>query len=170
MFKRTMWSVGLLLMACFAQAQPVTPVDLEELTEADDVSAYNELAMDCADYLLENSPARENERRLAGAYFFAWLTKSSDVSARLSEPMLMYGEGNEDLMLIYMAGFAKSAMEDPSHKDDSTSCVEDGFIAVYEYYLDHENHFDETDEIEALIEATESDEAFAAWVEAAMEE
>lgn len=133
MIKRIFASLVLLVFMFPAQAQEFVVPSNVEMEEAEDYARYEEQIIDCVDWLSSHSPEEEPlKRKRAMAFLMMWLTGTPAVSMELQAEMMEYADKNPDLLMIFMGGWAKYALE--SEDDDQVAGNVAGLEAVIAYY------------------------------------
>jgi len=133
MIKRIFASLILLVFMIPAQAQEFVVPSNVEMEEAEDYARYEEHIIDCIDWLSSNGPETEPvKRKRAMAFLMMWLTGTPAVSMELHADMMEYADKNPGLLMIFMGGWAKYALE--SDDDDQVAGNVAGLEAVIAYY------------------------------------
>jgi hypothetical protein len=116
--------IGFLLLISFNSfAQdyeaPSSPLSTKEnyVTSEKDVIA--------ADKWLEATPIGQqmDKRKQVNAWVMMWITGSPTVTINMREPIIKPFEKNPDLMLVFLAGYARYSLENNYSKDEIQSTV-----------------------------------------------
>jgi carbohydrate-binding DOMON domain-containing protein len=90
--------------------------------------------LDCINWLTNNPLNQEiQKRQQANAFFLQWLTGTSNVSIEMNAEITNYTKQNPDLMMIYMAGWAKYALKNGYSKDKFQGNLA-GYKSIIKYY------------------------------------
>ncbi len=130
----------LMLTAFFALSQIVMAQDFEvpkkyKLKKNEDFAKYEKDVIDCVNWL-ENTPINEEPEKRKDAYAFlmAWMTGSPSVTIELNESILGSIDNNKELVLIFMGGWTKYAIENPIDQKDQIKCTLAGLKSVIKVY------------------------------------
>lgn len=116
------------------------PQDVE-MKELEDYARHQENMVPCFDWLMQ-TPANEQveKRKAAQAYLLKWLTGTDYFTLQLNADMIPYTEDNPELLIIFMGGWAKQALQKPKLKDDQVAGNVAGIEAVIAFYEKNKNH------------------------------
>ena len=120
--------------------------------------------LNCINWI-ENSPMNKNEDKRKEAYLFLieWITGSPDVTIGINSNVLPFldNKKNPDLLVIFMGGWTKFAIENPSNKSEIDGNVA-GLRSVIKVYK-MGNGIKKDKDIEKLIKLDEKGD-LAKWV------
>jgi hypothetical protein len=137
-------SILLALLSFFAFATSGLSQDWKlpddiKLDKPEDYAKYKKDVLASIDFL-EKTPAnkKEEERKVAGGFLLLWLTGSPDVSVEVSEDVLtfMKNESSAPLLLIFMGGWTRYALNDPKGGKDNFQGNLAGLKSVIHHYRD----------------------------------
>ena len=104
------------------------------LITAADYEAQQDTALAAFDWLMKTPPKVEAEKRQdVHAYLLKWMTGTKAVSIGLDDKILTFIESSPDLLMIFMGGWVKYAIE-TKDKDNQLEGNKHGLEAVLEYY------------------------------------
>ncbi|MFK7924997.1 MAG: hypothetical protein AB8H47_23775 [Bacteroidia bacterium] len=114
------------------QAQDFTAMANIKLDTEEDYRNSEKELKQCLRYLTTTS-LKDNEinRKYANQFPLRWLTGSPYVSLALKPIVLKLSKKNPEMMMIYMAGWASAALENPDLKSEEGNLA--GIQQVYEY-------------------------------------
>lgn len=105
--------------------------NIELETEEDYRNSEKELKQ-CLTYLTTSSlDDNQINRKYANQFTLRWLTGSTYMSLELKAIVVKLSKKNPDMMMIYMAGWALAALENPDLKSEEGNLA--GIQQVYEY-------------------------------------
>ncbi|HTE02312.1 MAG TPA: hypothetical protein VK668_23645 [Mucilaginibacter sp.] len=88
------------------------------LKAKEDYPKYEDDIIKTVDWLQQTSWAEQaDKRKEANTFLIAWITGSPNVSITLGSPLLKFTDKNKELLITFMAGYTKYALQ---HKSDMT--------------------------------------------------
>ena len=125
----------LLSLTPFAMAQNFEVPKNYELKKAEDYAKYEKEIIDCVNWL-ENTPIDEEraKREEANVFLMVWMTGSPNVSIEINASILGSIDKNKELLLIFMGGWTKYAIENPIDQKDLIKCNMAGLKSVIKVY------------------------------------
>lgn len=128
--------ISILLVSAFIlRAQDFeVPVDYS-FESASDYAKYETDILNCIDWL-ESSPLgfQGEKRNDAAAFLLTWVSGSPDVSIELNEKMIWYIESNPDLLVIFVGGWTRLAIQNPTDGKDVVKGSLAGIESVLKVY------------------------------------
>ena len=127
--------VVLLLMATgIAYSQTYSVPKNVKLKKDADYAKYEADIIECVEWL-ESSPADENGKTRAEAALFLiqWIEGAPNVTITLSKDIADFNDKNTDLMVIFMGGWTKYALQNPDDKSEVSGAVA-GLKSVAAFY------------------------------------
>lgn len=98
-----------------------------------DYTAANEQVMRCIDWLLQTPAAEQpDQHKEAQTFLLQWLTGTPEVSMEINANILTFMQSSPDLLMIFMSGWAKYALESKDNSKISGNIA--GLEAVMDYY------------------------------------
>ncbi|WP_299124096.1 hypothetical protein [uncultured Winogradskyella sp.] len=97
-----------------------------KLESAEDYKKYETDILNCINWL-ENTPVNQNsdKRTLANAFLMQWATGTPTVTIEMQAFQLDLTKKNPELLMIFLGGWIKYVIQNPSEKDN----IESGNIA-----------------------------------------
>ncbi len=85
---------------------------------------------------LENTPVNmeTDKRKDVNSFLMKWMTGTPNVSIELAQFQTDLTDKNPDLLMIYMAGWSKYAIENPSESSNKLECNLAGVKSVLKIY------------------------------------
>lgn len=150
----------------FSQAQEFELPANIKLEKPEDYAAYEPDILRCIEYL-ETSPLGKSElRQKANSFLITWLTGAPNVSVDIHPYLIELIGGNNDLLIIFMGGWTKYALQNPADKDKINGQLA-GLRAIIKVYLNNPD-IEKNTEIEELI-AAEKAGTLAGWLQKKLE-
>lgn len=129
-----------ILILCFtlngvwAQSTFQLPENIEFKTP-EDYTKYESTFVEAAKWLEDTDLDKEQDKRKKiNAFIIQYLTGSPSISIEISTNHTKLSEGNEQFLLIYMAGFGKSAIENNKDKSKKYTFVKAGINSILKVY------------------------------------
>ncbi len=160
--------VLLLLMATgVAYSQTFTVPKNYKLKKEEDYAKYEKDIIACATWL-EETPIDEDEAKRASASVFLidWIEGAPNVTISLDSKIVNFNEKNKDLLIIFMAGWTKHALQNPDDKSEVNGCVA-GLKSVAAFYKKNEKNLKKDKNVIALQQRID-DGTLEAWVKKQM--
>jgi hypothetical protein len=134
-------------------------------TEAD-YKEYEKEVIATIDWLeITSVKQMKEERMVANAFFTEWIMGAPDITIELNADILKFSPKNADLLVSFMGGWTKFALQNPDQKDDAIKCNLAGLEGVIRVYkFNKGNGMKKDKEVEKLIELQEKGE-LEKWVE-----
>lgn len=139
-----------LLVSTLIYAQEFEVPENYVLKKAEDYAKYESDIIKCVDWLMA-TPLNEqkNKRQDAGAFLVAWLTGSPNVSIEIKQEIVTF-IGSPDLLLIFMGGWTKYALESKDF-EDMVAGTTAGIEAVMDFYTRNKAYLEKNKEVEKYI-------------------
>ncbi|PHR13066.1 MAG: hypothetical protein COA40_06025 [Aequorivita sp.] len=85
---------------------------------------------------LENTPINQNpaQRKDVNSFLLQWMTGTPTISIELGEFQTGLTADNSDLLVMYLAGWSKFAIENPTEKENKLLCNLAGVKSVLNLY------------------------------------
>lgn len=136
MKKQLVFSIAILFVLSIGQIKSQN-FDVPEdyvLESKEDYTKYEKDVIACANWM-ENSPLiKDNKRIEANSFFITWLTGSPTVTVSIDADFVVkYTEKNPDLLVIFMAGWARYSLENNYSKDIQKGYYE-GYKSIINVY------------------------------------
>lgn len=124
--------VALLFNLTIAAQDMEVPAKLP-VTKEEFIQSEKEFIM--AAQWLENTPlgTTPDKRKLMNAWILKWIINSPLITVELTEPMLKPFKKNPDLMIVFMAGYARFCLEN-SYSNDELKCTVAGMKSAVNCY------------------------------------
>ncbi len=132
--------LGFLVVGKSARAQSYEVPKDYTLKTKEDYTKYEQDVINTVDWLQQTSwDEQQDKRKEASAFLIAWLTGSSTVTITIQAPLAKMCDKNPDLLIIFMGGFTKYALQ---HKDAQNANAANvaGFRALIAKYQMEKNH------------------------------
>jgi len=125
----------LIVISHLAVGQSFTVPKNYTLKEVSDYAKYEKDIIDCVIWL-ENTPVDEqrNKRSKANQFLIQWVTGSPNLTISINSKIVNFTDKNPDLLIIFLGGWAKYALENPEYKDDEVKCNLAGLRSVIKVY------------------------------------
>lgn len=133
--KKIIFLSMLLISAFMLRAQEFeVPADYS-FESASDYAKYETDILNCIDWL-ESSPLgfQPEKRKDAAAFLLTWVSGSPDVSIELNEKMIWYIESNPELLVIFLGGWTRLAIQNPADGKDVVKGSLAGIESVLKVY------------------------------------
>ncbi|MGL4596091.1 MAG: hypothetical protein ACRCYO_01105 [Bacteroidia bacterium] len=117
--------------------------------KAEDYAPYEQDIIKCVDWLI-NTPINEQKakRKEANAFLLKWINGSPDVSIVIDPKIVTFSGG--DMLLIFMGGWTKYAIETRNFKDKVGGNVA-GIEAVIAFYTKNKEALGKNKDVEKYI-------------------
>lgn len=104
--------LAIILLATTLSAQEFEVPQKYSLEKAADYAQYEDDIIACATWL-ETAPVKGEKKKLKAAnrFLMQWLTGSPSVTIELNSKIINFTETNPELLSVFMAGWAKYALE-----------------------------------------------------------
>ena len=159
--------IRLLLMTCLffsigVKAQNDSLLHNPLPTTKEEFAASEPLVINTVNYL-ETTPVDKpgNAWRIQAALFLAWLTNSPEVTININAKTVTFTKKNPELMMMFMAGWARYALQN-GYSKDMVRCNLAGIKSAIKVYK-LGNGMKKDKEMERLIKLDE-DGGLEAWV------
>jgi len=133
---KSLFSILCVFCICFVS----TAQDFEipkniKLDKAEDYAQYSDDVVKAVTWL-ENTPieTQTNKRTMASAFLMQWMTGTPTVSIAVQAFQVALTEKNPDLLLNFLGGWSKFAIENPSQKDDALAANLAGIKSILTVY------------------------------------
>ncbi|MEZ4857121.1 MAG: hypothetical protein R2812_11675 [Gelidibacter sp.] len=123
-----------------------------------DYAKYEKDIIKCINWL-ENTPINQDteKRKEANAFLMQWLTGAPNVSINLAPYVVDLTEKNPDLMMLFLGGWTKYALQNPKDKSTFNGNLA-GVKNLMTFYSNNEKTEIKKDKnIEKLLKLTETD-------------
>lgn len=145
----------LLLIGCFTNillAQDFEVPENYKLNKAEDYAKYEQDVIKCVDWLQKTPLATQPEKRKnANKFLLAWVMGSPNVHLVISDKIVTFMEPNADLLLVFMGGWTKYALETKAF-DDKVGGNLAGVEAVIDFYTRNQKMLLKDKNVEKYIE------------------
>lgn len=127
-----------LLLVCVAlgnaYAQDLNIPAIDDIKSEADYARYEKDVIACANWL-ENTPLNQDreKRTQANAFMVKWISGSPAVSIGIDEMVTKLADKNEQLLVLFMAGWTRYALENNYSKDSQKGYLE-GLKSVINVY------------------------------------
>lgn len=137
-------------------AQDLPDFGAIQLDKKEDYDAIaNKAALAASSYLLSTPSDKKNQDRLKAAqYLIRWMTGTPEYNFTLDADNKLLKK-NDDLLVVYMAGMSKYALENKEASADTKMLKLNSIRAVLQYAKDPANKVKQTSDIRKAIEAEE---------------
>tara|TARA_R110001592_G_scaffold325782_4_gene606241 strand:- start:145583 stop:146101 length:519 start_codon:yes stop_codon:yes gene_type:complete len=104
--------LAIVLLATSVSAQEFVVPQKYSLEKTADYAPYENDVIACATWL-ETAPVKGEKKKLKAAnkFLMQWLTGSPSVTIEINEKIVNFSEVNPELITVFMAGWAKYALE-----------------------------------------------------------
>lgn len=147
----------LFMQASFAQEYTI-PNDVKLEAAQDYVNSETDI-LNCINWL-ENTPMNQDseKRKMANAFLLRWATGTPTVTIEMQAFQLDLSKKNADLIMNFMGGWIKHAIENPSEKDNTQASNLAGIKSLIKVYAANKAHGMKKDKrIEKLLKLDESE-------------
>jgi hypothetical protein len=131
-FRLTVLVISVMLsFAVNAQSFEVPEFDPQS---PEDYARYEKDIIACANWLEETPLDQEAvKRRAANAFLIKWLSGTKDVTVSINSEITRYTDKNPQLLVLFMAGWCRYALQNNYSKDQLHGCYEGmkSMIVVY---------------------------------------
>jgi hypothetical protein len=127
------------------------------LETAEDYKKHESNILDCINWL-ENTPVnQDSEKRIkAKAFLMQWATGTPTVTIEMQSFQLDLAKKNADLLIVFMGGWIKHAIENPNEKDNIQASNIAGINSIIKVYTSNKGDGIKKDKrIEKLIKMDE---------------
>ena len=126
---------SLIVISHFAVGQSFTVPEDYTLKEVSDFTKYEKDVIDCVTWL-ENTPVDEqkSKRSEANKFLIQWASGSPNITISINSNIVNFSDKNPVLLVIFMGGWVKYALENPDYKDDEVKCNLAGLRSVIKVY------------------------------------
>ncbi|OYU80836.1 MAG: hypothetical protein CFE23_07680 [Flavobacterium sp. BFFFF1] len=107
----------LLIVASLSSFAQDYKVPVYKFGNATDYSKYNAEIIKCITWI-ESNPSDIESKNAATQFFVEWLTGTPDVSVEMSSAILKFNQENSDLLMAFMFGWTKYALQTPGAVED----------------------------------------------------
>ncbi|WP_299339393.1 hypothetical protein [uncultured Psychroserpens sp.] len=154
----------LLLWSLSFQAQEFNIPDNYSLTSEADYKKHQQDALDAINWL-ENTPLNEQEskRKNVSAFVMQWLTGTPTVTISVSAYIVEVAEKNPDLLLTFLAGWAKHAIENSRKLNEMEGNVA-GMKSVLKVYENNKDSGIKKDRALEKLLKKKSDKDLEKWI------
>lgn len=116
--------LAIVLLATSVSAQEFVVPQKYSLEKAEDYATYEDDIIACATWL-ETAPVKGEKKKLKAANMFLmqWLTGSPSVTIEINEKIVNFSEVNPELLSVFMAGWAKYALENKSEYNEVSANI-----------------------------------------------
>jgi hypothetical protein len=123
--------------------------------KAEDYAKYESDIILCINWIMA-TPVNEQaeKRKSAYAFFIKWLTGTPNVSVGVKSEIVNFMQPNSDLLLIFMAGWTKYALETKDYKNQLIG-NEKGIESVIEFYQKNKSNLQKDKNVEKYIKMKE---------------
>ncbi|WP_340156167.1 hypothetical protein [uncultured Winogradskyella sp.] len=130
--------IGFVLTLFVAQtswSQTFNIPDNVKLEVAEDYVKHEQRIVECINWL-ENTPISDDadKRLLANAYLMKWATGTPTVTIEMQAFQIDLAKKNSELLIIFMGGWIKYAIENPTDKDNIKAANIAGLNSVIKVY------------------------------------
>ncbi len=143
-------------------AQEFTVPDIDDFKSEADYAKYEKEVIACANWL-ENTPLNQDrdKRAKANAFMIKWISGSPTVSIGIDEMVTKLADKNEQLLVLFMSGWTRYALENNYSKDNKRGYLEGlkSVVNVYKKGVDIKKDKD----VEKFVELSDKGE-LEAWV------
>ncbi len=130
-----------------------------KLESAEDFKKYEADILNCINWL-ENTPVNQNsdKRKKASAFLMQWATGTPTVTIEMQSFQLDLTKKNSGLLMDFIGGWIKYAIENPSEKNNTQAGNIAGINSLIKVYsVNKVNGMKKDKRIEKLIKMDESD-------------
>lgn len=148
-------TLSAIVLSLVCNAQDFKVPENYKLEKADDYAKYEKDVLDCIDWII-NTPINEEPgtRKKANAFIMAWISGSPDVTIELNADILTFIESAPELVMIFMAGWTKYAVESDNYKDLVNGNLA-GLEAVINFYVKNKSQISKNKDVEKYIKMKE---------------
>ncbi|MCH8902964.1 MAG: hypothetical protein IIA45_03505 [Bacteroidetes bacterium] len=127
--------IMLIAIAQIANGQDFKVPKNYSFEEKEDYAQYEEDILDCIDWL-ENTPINEERKNRGDAtgFFLAWILGTPDVTIEINSAVLDFDKKNPSLLITFMGGWTRFALENPKRKSDTIKGTLAGVKSVIKVY------------------------------------
>lgn len=137
--KKLIFFLGLCITCFYASAQQLPKLKQVKLNKKSQFKAAEAITHQVVDYLFETPISRKNKYRSeAGQFLLEWMHGTPDYIFNLEEKETNFFNTDSDLMLMYMAGLTKFALENPTVKDPKDMTI--GALRIVLPYLNQQEN------------------------------
>ena len=119
--------------AFYLQAQSLRLPDVPSFESEADYKAAEPTILECIDWLAKH-PLDAAERPIVSRYVLIWLTGCPYMTITLQSYVADLSKKNTDLLMLYMGGWTKFALENPDKADDTMQAEMAAMQLVIDYY------------------------------------
>ena len=136
-----------------------------EMKTLEDYARYQPMMVDCINWL-ENTPVNEQteKRKAANKFLLQWVTGTDYVSMEIHADMIKHSDKNAQLLLVFLGGWAKYALENPEDKNNQKMGNLAGLHSVIAFYQKNTAYLKKDRSVKKLIKLQEK-EKLEEWVE-----
>ena len=151
--KKMLFAFGLFLTAQTGFSQDFTPPKLDKKLETQaEFEALEPEVLKCINWLNATPLSNDDEKRKqAYAFFMLWLTDTKKVSVIIDGYLLNFAEKNPDLLMAFMTGWSKLALENPNQSDKFKLALA-GMKNVVNTYKNNMDFFKKDKKLKKLLE------------------
>ncbi|PWJ44740.1 hypothetical protein [Sediminitomix flava] len=148
--KKIILTLSLSLISFLSIAQDFV-VPKYEFKSVADYSKYEKEIVACIDWLFETPIIIDKyKRKAANKFLFQWLSGSPDVHIEINPSVITFIETSPDLLLIFMGGWAKYAIE-AEGAENKLEGQKAGINAVIDFYTKNESVIKQDKNVKKLI-------------------
>lgn len=134
---------------CFSQDFKVPNYQIKS---PEDCDKYNKDVLKAIDWLMNTPPnTQEDKQQKTKQFLILWMTETKDVSITINSDIINFFEPNKDLLIIYMCGCAKYALE-KNQKNNQVEMSVAGIELCIEYYNKNIKLLEKDKNLEKYIE------------------
>lgn len=131
---RLFLTIVMALAAITTFAQDFEVPQNPSLKTSEDYVAQEPTVMAAIDWLMKTPPGDQGEKRQdVDAFLLKWMTGTKTISMGIDSKILTFMDSSPDLLMIFMAGWAKYALETKDGDNQVTGNIH-GLEAVIDYY------------------------------------
>lgn len=148
-----------LFVAQTSWSQTFNIPDKVKLEVAEDYVKHEQRIVECINWL-ENTPMSEeaDKRLMANAYLMKWATGTPTVTIEMQAFQIDLAKKNSELLIIFMGGWIKYAIENPDDKDNVEAGNISGINSLIKVYSANKgNGLKKDKRIEKLIKMDASE-------------
>ena len=133
--KSTLIMVLLLTISQWAVAQSFTVPKDYKLKKKSDYAKYEQDFIGAVNWL-EQVPVGEqtHKRSKVDRFVIEWISGSPDISVVIKENIVVFTDKNPNLLVNFLGGWGKYALEHPEDKDDEVKCNVAGIRSAIKVY------------------------------------
>ena len=155
----------LLLSFCsISLAQEFEVPQQVKLEKAEDYAQYNAKVIEAINWL-ENTPVQEDKtkRKSTSAFLMQYMTGTPDFTIEVLPFQLELTENNPDLLMSFLGGWSRFALENPSEKDNPVMANKAGIKSILKVYEKNKGNGIKKDrKVEKLLKM--EDAALEKWI------